>query len=313
MVITNILDSNNIDTISHPKNALPVKESDILRFIVEFENTKLKEDEVFNQIEELKTSVNIIDNEKERKTLQKRLNDIQDRYRLNPFVTEHKGEFIMKYKQFGGKIELNDNKKDENIMKSMPKIDIKISGPRIKKEKTEEKIGLKPMEKIKMFVEDEVSTVSDKIFEVGLKISPPNPRREFRNPNYNNGIYPAKLSALFSLITAITHIKYPEKKKGYWQLYSEKERIRLTTDYSQMDVIPHTGIRTGMIDNEIRSKKIKQNNLFKSFLKMIKPQLTKNKSMSITNNNMERVKNVVAGINTESSTTSNMERFMKRC
>ena len=80
--------TNNSDGFTFPETKEQDTDAVILRYIIEFENTKLKENNILKQINNLEEDKSFLSNPKELKALKKRLKDIQDRYRLNNFVIE---------------------------------------------------------------------------------------------------------------------------------------------------------------------------------------------------------------------------------
>jgi hypothetical protein len=283
---------NNSDGFVMPEIQVGETDEIILRHIVEFENTKLKETEIQGQIKNLESTNDIFAGDKEKRALKKRLKDIQDRYRLNPFVVEKDSQFFSKYKQFGGKIELNTFESDEiSKIKVLPRLSINIPKQHKEVENTEEvKENIKPesqIDVINKMLSEEKSLKSKVCITAKIKRSPEGARKKFKNKTYTTQL-PLEIAGIFSTITE-SHITYPEAKikkhKGFdfngWRDEQEKRKhIKLT----QTDITPHDSSFQFQQTNNEDVKPV----TFKSFDKIIKPFFTATDHSSTTKTNMQR-------------------------
>lgn len=290
-----IENTNNSDGFMMPETKYVETDEAILRHIVEFENTKLKETTLKGQIYNINDEKNILASDRERNILNRRLKDIQDRYRLNPFVIERNNEFFAKYKQFGGKIELNNFKEDKlTKINVLPKLSINI--PKTAKIDIPQDINIieeKPVSQIAAInelVKQEMSNKSNVTITAGIKRSPVSARKKYINKEYT-GEMPDNLSAIFRTLLPTDYKMYPEpivkKHKGFdfngWRAEQEKKKFRVLT---QTEITPQAVDFTRQ--NYIVNQKPKEDKKFKSFYKMIKPFFTETDTSSNTSTNMQR-------------------------
>lgn len=210
-------------------STIEITEEDVLRYMVEFENTQIQESSVLKQIQKLDDDPDILYSEKERDVLRRKLNNIRDKYRLNPFVVEKNGEFILKYEiDSEGNIIRNSKLEKQVVPKKVPKVAIK----------RDKETEVKPLD----FEEESVK--EEQVEFKKIKISPPNPRRQFKNPDYNDGKLPLIKGIMFKAITSISYKNYKDKKNRWISTYEAEKIIEYRKKrYEKSDITPHEKLR----------------------------------------------------------------------
>jgi len=265
-----------------------IKEQDtdavILRHIIEFENTKLKENNILKQINNLEDETNFLTNPREKKALKKKLKDIQDRYRLNNFVIEKDGGFFCKYKEFDGKITLNNFEKDDiEQLKELPKLSITIPKETKIIKPLKEVTKVSPIAMIAKMQVEEKSSLSNIKVQAGVKLSPPNPRKKFKNLDYT-GEMPVLSDTIFTTITNTNYKTYPEPVIKKKMKYNFDKHVIPPERIFVGDITQHRG-NTNI--NPYHTKPKKQNR-FVSFMNRIKPAFAETPHKTTSHTNFQR-------------------------